>query len=412
IDAVVGALASSLLEPSGSTSGRLHIEPLSADRRTASVSNAYTRKNPFASAVLANQRLTAAGSSKDVRHIELSLEGSNIHYEPGDSLGIVPRNREQDVDALLEALPYAADAAVPGDVQTTLPLRQALLERFEIGPVSRPFLKRYAESTRSPELAAVAAAHDEEVARYARGRHIVDVVREHGPGALDAEAFARLLPPLAPRLYSLASSQRATPDEAHLTVSIVEYESFGKARSGVVSGTLADLSADDAVLPIYLHRNPAFRLPADPQTPVVMIGPGTGVAPFRAFLAERAEGGAGGRNWLFFGDRSFEHDFLYQSEWLDLRRRGLLTRMEVAFSRDQDAKVYVQQRMIEQAAELWRWMEEGAYVYVCGDAQHMAPDVHAALLRIIRDQGARGEEDAADYLLSLQQQRRYQRDVY
>ncbi|MGH8218952.1 MAG: assimilatory sulfite reductase (NADPH) flavoprotein subunit [Steroidobacteraceae bacterium] len=408
IAAVVGKLEQSL----GSAQTRPHVEPLAADRRTASVSNAYTRKQPFSAAVLANQRLTAAGSTKDVRHVELALEGSNIHYEPGDSIGIVPRNCEQDVDALLEQLPFPADSAIPGDSQASVPLRQALMERFEIGPVTRPFLKRYAEAIRSSELAAVGAASDEENARFMRGRHVVDVVRAHAPNGLDAAGFARLLPPLAPRLYSIASSQRAAADEVHLTVSIVQYASFGRARRGVVSGTVADLASEDAALPIYLHRNPAFRLPADPQTPIVMIGPGTGVAPFRAFLAERAEIGAGGRNWLFFGDRSFEHDFLYQSEWLELRKRGLLTRMDVAFSRDQSAKVYVQHRMQEQGAQLWRWIEEGAYVYVCGDAEHMAPDVHAALLKVAAEHGGLAEEAAAQFLLELQQQRRYQRDVY
>ncbi|HXS28624.1 MAG TPA: assimilatory sulfite reductase (NADPH) flavoprotein subunit [Steroidobacteraceae bacterium] len=406
IDAVVGKLEQSL----GTTQPRLHVDP--ADRRTASVSNAYTRKNPFAAAVLANQHLTATGSTKDVRHIELALEGSNMHYEPGDSIGIVPRNCEQDVDALLERLPFAAESPVPADAHTTVPLRQALIERFEIGPVTRPFLKRYAEAIRSSELAMVAAASDEEISRFMRGRHVADVVAAHAPGGLEAHAFARLLPPLAPRLYSIASSQRSTPDEVHLTVSIVQYESFGRARRGVVSGTLADLTSEDAVLPIYLHRNPAFRLPADPQTPIVMIGPGTGVAPFRAFLAERAEAGAAGRNWLFFGDRSFEHDFLYQAEWLELRKRGLLTRMDVAFSRDQSSKVYVQHRMLEQGAELWRWIEDGAYVYVCGDAQHMAPDVHEALLKVVAEHGGLDEEGAAEHILGLQQQRRYQRDVY
>jgi len=409
IDAVLDKLEQSL----GSAQTRVQIEPLGADRRTASVSNAYTRKQPFAAPVLTNQRLTATGSTKDVRHIELALEGSNIHYEPGDSIGIVPRNSEQEVDALLEQLPFAADSAVPGDPQATLPLRQALTERFEIGPVTRPFLKRYAEAVRSAELAAVAAASDEEIARFMRGRHVVDVVGAHPPLGLDAAGFARLLPPLAPRLYSIASSQRANPDEVHLTVSIVEYESFGRAHRGVVSGALAELSTEEAVLPVYLHRNPAFRLPTDPQTPIVMIGPGTGVAPFRAFLAERAHCGAGGRNWLFFGDRSFEHDFLYQIEWLDLRKQGVLTRMDVAFSRDQDAKVYVQHRMQERGAELWRWIDaEGAYVYVCGDAQHMAPDVHAALLNIVMERGGLDAEAAAEFVLGLQQQRRYQRDVY
>ncbi len=406
IDAVLGKLDYS----PGPTSLRTRVES-STDRRTASVSNAYTRKNPFSAPVLANQRLTASQSTKDVRHIELSLEGSNIHYEPGDSIGIVPRNRDEDVDVLIEKLGFGAASPVQVDSQSTLSLRQALLERFEIGTVTRPFLKRYAEAIRSAEVASIAAAADGELARYSRGRHVIDLVSEHAPDGLDAATFARLLPPLAPRLYSIASSQRAAPDEVHLTVSVVQYESHGRARWGVVSGALASLTSEDATLPIYLQRNPAFRLP-DPHTPIIMIGPGTGVAPFRAFVREREESGASGLNWLFFGDRSFEWDFLYQTEWLEWRRRGLLTRMDVAFSRDQDRKIYVQHRMLERGAEIWSWLEDGAYLFVCGDAQHMAPDVHAALLEIIAAHGARSPDDAAEYVLRLQQERRYQRDVY
>jgi sulfite reductase (NADPH) flavoprotein alpha-component len=407
IDGVLGKLEQSL----GATPLHAHAESGPDRRVSASVSNAYTRKNPFSAAVLANQRLTARGSSKDVRHIELSLEGSNIRYEPGDSIGIVPRNGAEEVDALLERLPFAAESPVQSEPRATVALRQALIERFEIGTLTRPFLKRYAEATGSAQLAPIAAAAEEDFARYARGRHVADLVSEHPPKGLDAAGFARLLPPLAPRLYSIASSQREVPDEAHLTVSIVEYESFGRARRGVVSGGLADLACEEAQVPIYLHRNPAFRLP-DPHSPIVMIGPGTGIAPFRAFLYERAGSGADGRNWLFFGDRSFERDFLYQCEWLEWRNRGLLTRMDVAFSRDQAQKHYVQHRMLERGAQLWSWLEDGAYVYVCGDAQHMAPDVHRALLEIIAAHGARSEDAAAEYLLQLQQERRYQRDVY
>ncbi|MGH8327392.1 MAG: diflavin oxidoreductase, partial [Steroidobacteraceae bacterium] len=405
IDAVLGKLDHSL----GTTALRVLAEP-GSDRKSASVANAYTRKNPFSAPVLTNQCLTAEPSSKDVRHLELSLEGSNIHYEPGDSIGIVPRNDDAAVDALLGTLAFDADSPV-GDANASMPLRQALLERFEIGTVTRPFLKRYAEAVNAAPLAAIASADDGEFARYARGRHVGDVVNAHAPKGLDAAAFAKLLPPLAPRLYSIASSQHASPDEAHLTVSIVQYESFGRARRGVVSGALAGLTDEDAVVPIYLHRNPAFRLP-DPRTAILMIGPGTGVAPFRAFLAERAETGASGSNWLFFGDRTFEWDFLYQAEWLDARKRGLLTRMDVAFSRDQPEKIYVQDRMLEHGAELWRWLQDGASIYVCGDAQHMAPDVHQALLRIVAEHGSRSSEAAAEYVLELQQQRRYQRDVY
>jgi sulfite reductase (NADPH) flavoprotein alpha-component len=382
------------------------------ERRIASVSNAYTRKNPYPAQVLANQRLTASGSSKDVRHIELSLAGSSMHYEPGDSIGIVPRNRAEDVDALLQRLPFAAETPVPTEAHSVLPLRQALIERFEIGPISRPLAERYAEAIGAADLKALATASDREFARYARGRHLMDLVNEHAPTSLDPAAFARLLPPLAPRLYSIASSQQVAPDEAHLSVSVVQYDSFDRRQFGVVSGTLAQLTGDEAEVPIYLHRNTAFRLPEDPDTAIIMVGPGTGVAPFRAFLAEREHTGASGRNWLFFGDRTFEWDFLYQSEWLEWRRRRVLTRLDAAFSRDQEAKVYVQHRMLEHGAELWRWLEDGAYLYVCGDAQQMAPDVHRALLEVVATHGGRGAEDAAEYVLQLQQSRRYQRDVY
>jgi sulfite reductase (NADPH) flavoprotein alpha-component len=392
-------------------SSRAQLGPLAA-RRSASVSNAYTRKNPYSAQVLANQRLTAQGSSKDVRHIELSLAGSSIRYEPGDSIGIVPRNRAEDVQELLQRLPLAGEAPVPADAQSLLPLRQALIERFEIGPVSRPLIQRYGEAVGAADLKALATASDRDFARYARGRHLIDLVSEYPPAGLDPVAFARLLPPLAPRLYSIASSQQVAPDEAHLTVSVVQYDSFDRRRCGVVSGTLAQLTGDDGEVPIYLHRNPAFRLPEDPGAAIIMIGPGTGVAPFRAFLAEREHTGASGRNWLFFGDRTFEWDFLYQSEWLEWRRRGVLTRLDAAFSRDQHAKIYVQHRMLEHGAELWRWLEDGAYLYVCGDAQQMAPDVHGALLEVIATHGGRGAEDAAEYVLELQQSRRYQRDVY
>jgi sulfite reductase (NADPH) flavoprotein alpha-component len=223
--------------------------------------------------------------------------------------------------------------------------------------------------------------------------------------------FARLLRPLAPRLYSIASSQLANPDEAHLTVSIVEYGAGDGKRLGLVSGQLACAWGDDAQVPVYLHRNPGFRLPA-PDRPIVMIGPGTGIAPFRAFLAERAGSGAPGRNWLFFGDRSFEHDFLYQSEWLAWRKQGVLNRVDVAFSRDQAQKIYVQHRMREQGAQLWAWLEDGAHLYVCGDAKQMAPDVHAALVEIIRQHGSLTADAAGEYLTQLQRDRRYQRDVY
>ncbi|HWG70842.1 MAG TPA: assimilatory sulfite reductase (NADPH) flavoprotein subunit [Steroidobacteraceae bacterium] len=381
-----------------------------ADPRTATVSTAHTRRNPFNAAILVNQRLTGRDSSKDVRHIELSLEGSHIRYEPGDAIGVVPRNRADAVDELLGGSQFNPEAAVRIDSQTVA-LRQALLDHFEIGPVNPALLQRYAAAVGSTRLTQVCAS-PQETRRYLRGRHLVDLLREHPPTGLGPAEFAQLLRPLAPRLYSIASSQRAAMDEAHLTVSLVEYESFNAQRRGVVSSLLAGLDAGGATAPIYLHRNAGFRLPPDPRTPIIMIGPGTGVAPFRAFVAEREVTGAAGRNWLFFGDRNFGSDFLYHSEWLDARKRGVLTRIDVAFSRDQADKIYVQDRLRENGAAIWAWLQEGAHFYVCGDAERMAHDVHAALLDIARTHGALTDEAAVDYVTAMQRDRRYQKDVY
>jgi sulfite reductase (NADPH) flavoprotein alpha-component len=358
-------LASCLAEPDAAAAPR-------SVPASASVSSAWTRRNPFRAPLLGNQRLTASGSSKDVRHIELSLEGSGIRYEPGDALGIVPRNHDADVEALLAALPYDPEAPVELESHT-VSLREALLTRADIA--------------------------------------LVDLARCSPPAQLDAAAFVTGLRPLAPRLYSIASSPHTSPDEAHLTVGVVEYSHEGRLRRGLVSGTLAALDGEGEHLPVYLHRNAGFRLPA-PDRPVVMIGAGTGIAPYRAFLAERAALGAPGRNWLLFGDRCFETDFLYQSELLAWRRQGVLTRIDVAFSRDQPEKVYVQQRLVENGARLWDWLQDGACIYVCGDAQRMAPDVHAALLAVVGRHGGLDEEAAAEYLRGLQRERRYQRDVY
>lgn len=382
---------------------------IAAAPRPAAAATVYTRKNPFGAVVLVNQRLTARGSSKDVRHMELSLDGSELRYEPGDSLGVVPRNRAADVDALLAALGMPAAAPVAAGAQT-LELRDALLEQCEIGTLSATFVRRYAAATGNDELERF-AANEIELARYVHGRDVLDLVRAQPPRGLDAQSFAKLLRPLAPRLYSLASSAAAMPDEAHLTVGVVQYSSAGRQRRGVVSGALAQIE-EGAKAPVYLHRNPSFRLPSDAQAAIVMIGAGTGVAPFRAFVAEREAQGAQGRNWLVFGDRSLELDFLYQAEWLGWRKSGLLTRLDVAFSRDQEHKVYVQHRLAEHGAALWAWLQDGAHLYVCGDATRMAPDVESALLAIVRQHGGFSDDDARSYLLELQRARRYQRDVY
>jgi sulfite reductase (NADPH) flavoprotein alpha-component len=400
IDAVVGQLAA---EPGGAPA------IAGVEHAPAPVAQAHTRKNPFAAEVLVNQPLTARGSTKDVRHVELSLEGSSIHYEPGDALGIVPRNSYAAVEHLLAALPYDRDAALELDGAET-PLREALAERFEIGALAAPLVQRYAKAVGASALALL-ADDPNALRRYIRGRDLCDLVTEHPPHGLDARAFASLLRPLAPRLYSIASSAQTAPGEVHLCVGLVEYESHGRRRQGVVSGAVAAL-AEGAALPVYLHRNPSFRLPADPSAPIVMIGAGTGVAPFRAFLAEREAVSAPGPHWLVFGDRSFELDFLYQSDWLSFRKRGVLTRIDVAFSRDQAHKVYVQHRLLEHGAALWSWLKDGAHLYVCGDAERLAPDVESALLDIVQTHGGLDAEAAREYLLELTRARRYQRDVY
>jgi sulfite reductase (NADPH) flavoprotein alpha-component len=268
----------------------------------------------------------------------------------------------------MEAIGAASLASSPGDGKTGLP---------DVPPPPRPWL---------------------------------DLVREHPPAGLDCTTFASLLRPLAPRFYSVASSLRATPDEAHLLVNITEFDTPHGKRRGLVPGMIAAL-AEGAVLPVYLQRNIAFRLPKSDR-PIIMIGPGTGVAPFRGFVAERVAMDARGRNWLFFGERSSGHEFLYRADWLAWRKSGVLTRMDVAFSRDQEHKIYVQHRLLEQGADVWAWLQDGAYVYVCGNASRMASDVHAALLQIIERHGGLSPDAAADYLQQLQRNRRYQRDVY
>lgn len=404
IEAVVSRLVS--------VRGDVVAPPPSLARQSATVATAYTRKNPWHAPVLANIRLTARDSSKDVRHIELSTEGAGIHYEVGDALGIVPRNSEAEVNALLEHLPFDGDCSVEVN-GANVSLRTALTDHLDIGPLNRPVFEKYASLTQIRTLSELT----EEGARdrlngVLRDSHLIDLVAEHPPQGVEAEDFVRILRPLAPRLYSIASSPHATPDEVHLTVRIVTYDSRGRMRGGVVSTALGSATDVNAKVAVYPHRNPAFRLPADPNAPIVMIGPGTGVAPFRAFVAEREALGARGKNWLLFGDRTLRSDFLYQTEWLDWRKRGALHRLDVAFSRDGHEKVYVQHRIREHGAMLYAWLQEGAYVYVCGDAQQMAPDVDAALRDVIRTHGALGDEQLEEFMLNLQRERRYQRDVY
>ncbi|WP_295040773.1 assimilatory sulfite reductase (NADPH) flavoprotein subunit [Salinicola sp.] len=369
----------------------------------------YSKKHPFMAEVLTRQPLNGRGSDKQTLHLELSLEDSGLEYLPGDAVGVVPQNDPAHVDELIAMLKL--DAESPLDEGRVL--RDALLADFEVTTLTRPFLKQWAEWSQAPELQRLLGEEArDELRDWLHGRQIIDVIEQFPVDGIDAAQFSAALRKLPPRLYSIASSQAAAADEVHLTVAVVRYETHGRARNGVTTSYLADRIEPGDRVPIYIDRNKQFKLPDDDEAPLIMIGPGTGVAPFRAFLQEREERGAGGDNWLFFGDRHFRSDFLYQAEWLKWRQQGLLTRLDVAFSRDQADKVYVQDRMREQAERLYAWLEAGAYVYVCGDAEFMAPDVHQALRDIIREQGGHGEAGADDYLRQLQQEKRYQRDIY
>ena len=371
----------------------------------------YGKEHPFSAEVLVNQKITGAGSSKDVRHLELSLEGSGLDYAPGDSLAVMAQNPPRLVAELMKLL--GLDAAESVDIEgDRLALEQALTTRLEITAPSLSFLKAWAAHARSAELDALLepGAVDALASLFAT-HQVIDVLRRF-PASVGAQAFVDSLRRLAARSYSIASSPAANPDEAHLTVGVVRYEAFGSLHEGAASTWLADRVGEGESVSVWIEPNPRFRLPAADDAPVIMIGPGTGVAPFRAFVEERRERGAAGRNWLFFGDRTLRDDFLYQLEWQRYRKEGLLTRLDVAFSRDQAEKVYVQDRIREQGADLYTWLEEGAHVYVCGDATQMAGDVHDALVDVIATHGGIDPDAAEARLKTMKREGRYQKDVY
>jgi sulfite reductase (NADPH) flavoprotein alpha-component len=368
------------------------------------------RKHPFLAPVIDNLVLTGRGSTKETRHIELSLEGSGLAYRPGDTLGVVPQNDPALVARLLDRLALPAEAPVTVRQRTTT-LGEALGRDLEITAATPRFLEQWAKLSDAAELHALAGADAGEARMaYLRGHHVLDIVERFPVPGLAPEALIAGLRPLQPRLYSIASSLEAAPDEAHLTVSTVTYDLHGSPRTGVASGFLAGLG-EDASVPVYVQPSAHFHLPAD-DVPIVMVGAGTGVAPYRAFMQAREASGASGRSWLFFGERNFRSDFLYQIEWQELLASRVLTRMDVAFSRDGAAKVYVQDRMRRAGRDLYAWLEEGASLYVCGDASAMAPDVQAALIDIVAEHGGRGREAAGDYVAALQRDRRYLLDVY
>ena len=382
--------------------------------------SAYSAQHPFTAELLSRQVISGRdfkgpayaryGSvDKRVHHIELSLEGSGLHYEPGDALGIVHRNPAELVDAVLAATALNGDAEVEHDGQRH-PLSQWLAEQRELTRISRPLLASVAERGAHPELERLLGPdHKTDLARVFDDHQLIDVLRRW-PAEWSAEALLDTLRPATHRLYSIASSRKRVGEEVHLTVDELRYNAHGAAHQGAASSFLAALE-EGAQVPVFIEANERFRVPADGSRDIIMIGPGTGVAPFRAFVQERAEVGASGRNWLFFGARHFNTDFLYQTEWQDALRRKELQRLDLAFSRDQADKVYVQQRLRTRGRDLYDWLQNGAHLYVCG-AIGMGKDVHAALLDVVREHGGLDEDAAREYLTQLHTEGRYGRDVY
>ncbi len=373
----------------------------------------YGKKNPFGSELLEKVLLNGEGSKKETWHYELSLEGSGLTYVPGDALAVVPLNAPDMVEEILKAsrLKGTEEVEIKGGGRKVL--ADALREDFEVTTLSKAILKKLLAATKAPKLEKLLADDaKEELKEYLWGRWVADAIQDFAPKGLSAADLTGILRKLPPRLYSIASSPLAHPDEVHLTIASVRYDAHGRARKGVASTYLADLVAPGQPVKVYTHENKNFRLPHSDDTPIIMVGPGTGIAPFRAFIEHRAETGAKGDSWLIFGDQRFSYDFLYQLEWQDHLKSGALSRLDVAFSRDQPEKVYVQDRIRENAEELYAWLERGAHFYVCGDASRMAHDVHEALIEVVENVGGKSRAEAEAYVGALKKDKRYQRDVY
>lgn len=373
------------------------------------VSSPYSKESPLTASLAVKQKITGRNSDKDVRHIEIDLGESGLSYQPGDALGVWYHNDPDLVEEIIGLIWRTGDETVTLNDQT-MTLREALTERLELTQNTTVIVEKYAALSRDERLIEL-LADKHQLQQYAQTTPLPDMIRQ-APADLDADQLVALLRPLTPRLYSIASSQEEVGSEVHITVGVVRYEVDGRARTGGASGYLADRLEEDGELRVFIEHNDNFRLPANPQTPVIMIGPGTGIAPFRAFIQQRAAEGAEGLNWLFFGNPHFTEDFLYQVEWQRFVKDGVLSRIDLAWSRDQKHKVYVQDKLREQGAEVWRWIEQGAHIYVCGDANRMAKDVEQALLELLAEHGGMDAEQADEFLSELRVERRYQRDVY
>ncbi|MEM9227192.1 MAG: assimilatory sulfite reductase (NADPH) flavoprotein subunit [Verrucomicrobiota bacterium] len=374
---------------------------------------AYGKKNPFPAALSERVLLNGTGSKKETWHLELSLDGSGMHYTPGDALALIPSNATDVVESILAAGHFDAQESVTTKDGAAMSLREALTDHYDITGLNKSILKKYnalAKASRIDQL--LEPEQKEELSKYLWGRQLVDLLEEFPVKGLKGADLLGLLRKMPPRLYSIASSLAAHPEEVHLTIASVRYETHGKSRKGVASTYIADDLKVGSTVPVYTHANKNFKLPENTETPIIMVGPGTGIAPFRSFIEERSANGEKGKNWLFFGDQHYSYDFLYQTEWQDYLKDGVLSRLDLAFSRDQPEKIYVQDRMLEHASDLYQWLDDGAYFYVCGDASRMAGDVHNALLTIAQSVGDKSEDDAKAWLDAMKKEKRYQRDVY
>jgi sulfite reductase (NADPH) flavoprotein alpha-component len=380
----------------------------------APVVEGYSKKNPFPALLTERILLNGRGSAKETIHLEFSLEGSGFDYKPGDVLAVIPSNCPEVVENLVLLAGFRGDEIRDSGDGKVLSILEILETDYDITNLNASFIKKYAPLAKSKSLDELLKDENKNKLKdYLLGREIRDLFQDFPPAdVITMDQLFGLLRKMPPRLYSIASSLKAHPDEVHLTVGVVRFEAHGLPRKGVCSSYLADRVEKGDTIPVFIHVNKNFFLPEDPNTPIIMVGPGTGIAPFRAFTEERKAIGAKGRSWLFFGDQRFNSDFLYQTEWQDYLKSGVLTRMDVAFSRDTDEKVYVQHRMQQNAKELYAWIKEGAYFYVCGDAARMAKDVHEALIDIFAQQGKLSREEAEAQIKQLQKDKRYQRDVY
>ena len=372
----------------------------------------YTRTNPFPGKLTVNRSLCGEGSEKDTRHFEIDLTGWGLNYEVGDSMTVWPTNDPKLVDEILKAICATGEEKVKGPKGETT-LREALFRDCRITQTTPKFLKMITERASAAPLITelLDPERKEDLDRYLWGMEVIDFLTEHPSIKISPQEFVDVLAKLQPRLYSIASSLKAHPDQVHFTIDVVHYTSHGRKRGGVCSTFLAE-RAENVPIPVFPNTS-KFRLPEDGNTPIIMVGPGTGVAPFRAYLQERQAVGAKGKNWLFFGSQKAACNYFYREEFEEMQKDGFLTRLDLAWSRDQDKKVYVQDRMMENAAEIWKWMEsEGAHFFVCGDARRMAKDVDAALRKIVEEHGGKDVDAANEYVEKLKSDKRYKRDVY